>query len=214
MRYGDLPCNIGIIEVETDEMFFYQYLPIKLPGMVNPVHEDRLKCFDQIIGKVCCDFIGEYGLNAYMDSYTYLTAKRLFQTTICGFNRPGYHSDGFLTNDINYIWCDSQPTVFNTSNFNITKDDTVSLIEMETQALSENEFCFPVKSVLRLNQFNIHKVATNVQPGIRTFLKISFSGDRYDLKGNSHNYLLDYNWEMKDRKIERNIPQSTIKIIK
>lgn len=208
--YGALPCNIGSIDIETEEMFFYQYLPIKLPGIVNPVLEERLKCFDKMIGKICCDFIGEYGLNAYMDCYVYLTAKRLFQTPECGFNRPGYHSDGFLTSDINYIWYDSQPTVFNTSSFQLSSDDTVSLTEMEVQALPENEFCFPVKSILRLNQFNIHRTAPNIEPGIRTFAKVSFSGDKYDLKGNSHNYLLEYNWEMKNRKIDRNIPQSII----
>lgn len=46
---------------------------------------------------------------------------------------------------------------------------------------------------------------------MRAFLKVSFSKDKYDLLGNSHNYLMDYNWEMKARKEDRNIPQSSKK---
>lgn len=32
--------------------------------------------------------------------------------------------------------------------------------------------------------------------------------DKYDLEGNSHNYLHSYAWQMKPRKEQRNIPQS------
>ena len=35
---------------------------------------------------------------------------------------------------------------------------------------------------------------------------------KYDLIGNSHNYLLDYDWQMKERKQERNIPQSVVDV--
>jgi hypothetical protein len=47
---------------------------------------------------------------------------------------------------------------------------------------------------------------------MRAFLKVSISKDKYDLIGNSHNYLLDYDWQMKERKQERNIPQSVVDV--
>jgi hypothetical protein len=47
---------------------------------------------------------------------------------------------------------------------------------------------------------------------MRTFVKVSFSYDKYDLVGNSHNYLLNYAWEMKERKDDRNIPQSKLNV--
>jgi hypothetical protein len=189
-------------------MLFYQYMPIKLPFSTYPVVEARLSCFEKILGVICCDFIGEFGLNAFVDSYVYLTAKHLYQKPNCPFNRPGYHSDGFMTNDINYIWSDKQPTVFNNSEFQLSMDDAISMREMESQALAENEFCYPENTLLRLNQFNIHKVADVKDVSLRTFLKVSFSGDKYDLIGNSHNYLIDYEWDMRPRKEQRNIPQS------
>lgn len=212
MQYGELPKRLaGLFEVDAKEMMFYQYLPIKMIGGVQPVYEDRLKCFDELIGTICCDFIGNFGLDNYVDSYIYLTAKYMYQTPGCSYNRPGYHADGFMTNDINYIWSDKNPTIFNKTQFTLSMDDSGSLVEMEQQALKENEITYPTNSLLRLSQFNIHKVADIETGGMRTFLKVSFSKDKYDLIGNSHNYLIDYNWEMKQRAIERNIPQTNIK---
>lgn len=212
MKYGQLPKQIGTFEVECNEMMFYQYLPIKLSNETQPLYESRLKCFDKLIGVICCDFIGEFGLDRYVSSYIYITAKVLYQMPNCSFNRTGYHSDGFLTDDINYTWCDKYPTIFNNSDFNLTLDDSISMIEMEQQAKIENEINFSENFLLRLNQYNIHKVANIKEGCIRSFLKISISNDKYDLIGNSHNYLLDYNWPLKKRKSDRNIPQSKIKI--
>ena len=211
MKYGDEPIVVGTLAVECQEMMFYQYLPIKLKD--NPVCdvEARLNVFKKLISMACVDFYREFGPDAFNESYVYLTAKNQYQKGDIKFNRPGYHSDGFLTDDINYIWSDKSPTIFNNSEFNLTLDDVISLQEMESQALKENEFSFPNNTMLKLNQFNIHKVADNQEEGIRTFVKISFSKDKYDLVGNSHNYLLDYKWKMKSRNQNRNIPQSKIK---
>ena len=208
MAYGELPKELGLFEVDCKEMMFYQYLPIKLPKIIEPKFENRLKCFDTLIGSICCDYIGEFGLDSYIDSYVYLTAKFLYQTPGNSFNRMGWHSDGFLTDDINYIWSNTYPTTFNKSTFKLTLDDFISMSEMEHQALEENDVFYKENQLLRLNQFNIHRVSDVIKGGMRAFLKVSFSKDKYDLIGNSHNYELDYNWEMKQRKEERNIPQS------
>lgn len=206
-RYGETPKYLGRHEIQCDEMMFYQYLPIKLRGQTEPKFEDRLMCFKELIGNICCDFVGEYGLNRYVDSFVYLTAKKMYQVNGCSFNRKGYHSDGFMTDDINYIWCDKNPTVFNFSPFNLTMNDEISLKEMEEQAHPDAIEIYPENSLLRLDQYNIHKVNDVEELTLRTFLKVSFSKDKYDLKGNSKNFLLDYNWEMRDRKVNRNIPQ-------
>lgn len=208
MKYGELPSPIGQIEIDCEEMMFYQYLPIKLNGFILLQYEARLGVFRKLFQETVQDFIQKYGIETYVDSNVYLTAKHQYQTPENSFNRMGYHADGFLTDDINYIWSDKSPTVFNKSNFNLTLDDVISMKEMEDQALKENEVTYPVNTLLRLNQFNIHKVSENQEEGMRTFVKISFSKDKYDLIGNSHNYELDYNWEMKPRKQVRNIPQS------
>lgn len=209
MKYGNKPENLGITAVECPEMMFYQYLPIKLAGGIRVEFEKRLECFGPLVGKCCCDFIAHYGLDRYRKSYIYLTAKRLYQVKGHSFNRKGYHSDGFLTEDINYLWSDGFSTVFNNGEFNLSLDDTLSMVEMAQQAKKENEFTYPNGSLLRLDQTVIHKVSEKEAEGMRTFAKISFSKNKYDLEGNAKNYLLDYDWEMRQRKKGRNIPQST-----
>jgi hypothetical protein len=123
-----------------------------------------------------------------------------------------WHSDGFLTDDINYVWCDKYPTIFNDSNFKLTLNDNISMAEMKKQASPFNDVTYKENELLRLNQFNIHKVANVTDGGMRAFLKVSISKDKYDLIGNSHNYLMDYDWQMKERKQERNIPQSVVDV--
>lgn len=211
MKYGELPKELGVFKIECREMMFYQYLPIKMRGITIPVFEKRLHCFESLIGKTCLDFIEEFGVEKYKNSYVYLTAKHLYQPPNTSFNRMGWHSDGFLTEDINYIWCDKFPTIFNSSEFKITLDDCISMREMAEQALEENNIQFKENQLLRLNQFNIHKVAPITDGCMRTFVKLSFSEDKYDLVGNSHNFEIEYNWKMKQRGESRNIPQSKIK---
>lgn len=213
MKYGQLPIVVGKYEPRVREMMFYQYLPIKLSSSGNlPSHnlEERLAVYDELIGGACCDFVGTFGLDRFVDSYVYLTAKRLFVSPDYNMNREGWHSDGFMTNDINYIWSDCVPTVFNKSDFDLTQNDKLSLAQMEEQALPQNNVVYPDKSLLRLDQFVIHKCGEITKGTMRTFVKISISTDAYDLDGNSINYRLDYSWKhnMRKRELDRNIPQN------
>lgn len=205
-KYGELPKNLGIVNIDCKEMMFYQYLPVKLPGQLNPIVEDRLEPFMKVGGMCCCDFIADFGLDKFTDSYVYLSVKNMFVSPDSNYNRPGWHSDGFLSDDINYIWCNKFPTVFNTSEFNLTKNHTTSMLEMEKQALPENDFTFLPNELVRLDQYNIHRVADATEKGMRLFVKVSISKDKYNLAGNSHNFELNYNWEMLDRSLERNHP--------
>lgn len=210
MRYGDLPKNLGVKIAKVNEMCFYQYLPIKLKSMDIMVLEKRLYSLRSLLNQIEKDFIEDFGNKLFKESYVYLTVKKLFQTAGSNFNRPGYHSDGFMTNDINYIWSDNTGTIFNHGHFNLSQNDSDSILEMQNQADERCENIYKDGSLLRLNQFNIHKCQEVKIDRMRTFIKVSFSKDKYDLIGNSHNYLLNYNWEMKERKYERNIPQSII----
>lgn len=209
--YGELPCAITNINVECTEMMYYQYLPIKLSGSIIYHREQRLMFTDELLDIIIDDFKKNFGVKEFINSYIYLTVKNLFQIPGKPFNRPGWHSDGFMTDDINYIWSDSQPTIFNNSEFTLSQDHKKSIIEMDQQAKVCNNIQFANKHLLRLNQYNIHKVSDITNSGMRLFIKVSFSKDKYDLEGNSHNHQIHYNWNMKPRDIDRNIPQSKIK---
>lgn len=209
MRYGELPRVLtGTYPVAVHEMMFYQDMLAKDSGSMEPLFEERLNVFNTIISAICRDFISEYGLNAFRDAYMYISAKNIFQRAGAPFNRPGWHADGFMSNDVNYIWYDKCPTIFNISDFQLTQDHLISINEMDEQAYPENQVMFPVHSILRLNQFNIHRVADDFPDGMRAFLKVSFSGDRFDLSGNSYNYLIRPDWPMRPRTPIRNVPQN------
>lgn len=211
MNYGTLPKEVGTIENGIDEMMFYQYLPIKsndmfcldLPSQLN---NEFLQEFITIVNN---DFISLRGTKEFKEHYIYLTVKHLFVTQEMNLNRPGIHSDGFMTNDINYIWSNEQPTVFYSGEFpNVPMDDELSINYFEEQKQYCERVVYPTNNILRLDQFNIHETNTIEKfSGLRCFVKISFSKDKYDLKGNAKNSCITSDWEYRERSQTRNIPQ-------
>lgn len=205
-KYGELPTSLGIQELICKEMMYYQYLPIKMSGAMEAVWESRLDPFSDLISKCIWDFAYYFGNDRLDASYVYLTVKNMYQLPGCSFNREGWHSDGFMSDDINYIWSDKYPTIFNKSNYNLTQDHKQSIIEMQEQSLPANNFTYKANELLRLDQYSVHKVAEITEPKMITFFKLSVSMEKYNLIGNSHNHLLNYEWDMKERGILRNHP--------
>lgn len=203
--YGAAPVDLGLVDLNPTEMMFWLYCPIKLSGGPEESIPDNLRQFEPLVEAAYRDM----GYELYEDSYVYITAKTLWVTPEAPGNRPGWHSDGFLTDDLNYIWCDSNPTVFyeDGERHSFSADHKDSIPEMD--ALCEDERyqkTYPVKHLLRLDQTVLHKVNTNIPAGMRTFVKISVSDSWYGLKGNSVNHDLDTPKGYKDRDTERNCP--------
>jgi hypothetical protein len=210
MKYGKHPEPIDYIQLDVKEMMLYQDMPIKFPREEHYVLEERLKPFEELIDRAIADFKNEYGHATFVDHFMYITAKKQFVSPAFRMNRQGWHCDGFLTDDIVYVWSDHQPTIFNIGDFNLTLDDSLSLGEMKEQADPKNNIIVGDNMLTRIDQYVVHKVNdVSDYAGMRTFAKISFSKNKYDLEGNSHNYELDYDWRMRPRNVERNMPQVT-----
>ncbi|MBZ5864319.1 hypothetical protein LAG72_24630 [Escherichia coli] len=47
--YGAAPKDLGCIELDTSEMMFWLYLPIKVPGQFNPKLPATLKGYSKLI---------------------------------------------------------------------------------------------------------------------------------------------------------------------
>lgn len=214
--YGAAPKDLGELKLDTSEMMFWLYLPIKMPGKLAETLPEQLMQYMEVIDRVYMDVIKTYGRQRWKDSYVYLSVKVLHVTPDAPGNRPGWHSDGFLTNDLNYIWADRNPT-----EFFIADDVKLSVPEDHKESMATFEFWADsvqhtrdrlehakVNHLYRLDQTVIHRVSLNVDSGKRAFVKVSVSDKPYVQLGNSINHLLpEHPRPSLARQAERNCPQ-------
>jgi hypothetical protein len=210
---GNPPKDLGFVDLNPVEMMFWLYTPISTPGMDKGyVLPPNLQQFEQIVRRArLSDPL------AFRDGFVYLTAKTLFVSGEYIGNRPGWHCDGFGTDDLNFIWADRAPTEFITSPkhklFTISADCDRSMEQMEqigklSEGLNLIE-TYPDKHLLRLDRTVIHRSPVNFETGMRTFVKVSISKDRYDLIGNAINHsLLCFSEPRVPRRESRNHPAS------
>lgn len=218
--YGAPPKDLGLIDLSPTEMMFWMYCPIFVPGATRIIIPPNLAQFEPIV-EAALDDLEEQGIYYYDDDlYVYLTAKTLWVSGDYVGNRPGWHCDGFGTDDINYIWSDRAPTEFLTTgltgDLSLSDDCGVSMTQMHGYGLRPAMYgaeitTYPDKHLLRLLPNVIHRSPVDFEAGMRTFVKVSVSKDRYDLVGNSINHGLPHSqWPLVSRKGERNHPQSRL----
>jgi hypothetical protein len=203
IRYGNAPLELGNFSPDQPEMMFYLYLPLKLP--MGRLHvPKRLKPYEGMLSRAMLDYASSKDL---VEAYVYITAKTMYVQPGQPGNREGWHADGFGSHgDINYIWCDKNPTEFAVQDFGeISTDDKLSMIQMAERVRPESIMTFPAFMLLRLDESVVHRVSEHVEPGVRRFIKITISRHRFNNEGNSHNYLLNYSWPMIPRQLERNL---------
>lgn len=199
--YGVEP-QVGLqTNIDIREMMFYMYLPIRFPE-----HSDR-EMFEHVPERLAA--VKELLLNIPQEEmegkYVYVTCKRTYVTPEYMANRKGWHCDGFMTDDINYIWYDSAPTEFCLHDYDMPLDDVKSLDYMERQSKLGVIVTYPCRTLLKLDQYNVHRVSEIPYEGMRTFIKISISDKKFNLEGNARNYLMDYNWHFHNRGEIRNM---------
>ncbi|AFI55426.1 hypothetical protein TSMG0143 [Halocynthia phage JM-2012] len=203
VQYGNIPPEF-IVEKEIDvtdiEMCFIQYMLLGNLGTAPYNIPRHLLWCGELVAEAC---YREFEFYDNEWEYVYLTVRHLYGVG----NRGGWHSDGFLSPDINYIWCNDHPTQYSiTKPFNVPEECVDALGIMTNEAnLGEVKSC-NVNSLYRLDERVIHRVDPTWYSNLRTFVKITFSNERYNLKGNSSNPLLTTNWETYPREQSRNHP--------
>jgi hypothetical protein len=191
--------------IDVPEIYgaYILYMPILMPSRFDLRLPPGLEPLKGIIQE-CVTHEEQKKKNHF--KYAYLSYECSFVEAGKTQKRPGWHADGFLTNDVNYIWYSAQPTIFNRKPFRVTPDHEKSIEEFEQQADERFNFTATCRSLLRIDQTVVHKAAPAEFPGVRTFVKVSFSDAEYNLKGNTHNPLFNYSWKMFDRSAVRNHP--------
>lgn len=207
IQYGRPPVAVSPFAPTWHELMHWLYLPVRmlevgravlLPENVQfarPAIESALHDAQEVLG--------------YDPAYTYLTARRGWSGPGNPINRPGWHSDGFGTSDLNYVWTDRCATQLACHDFGeISDDHEISLHQFEERARTTG--VVDTGWLYRFDPSIIHRMNpdANGEGGMRSFLKVSFSQDRYDLLGNSHNHRFDYDWSMHLRDNVRNDPAS------
>lgn len=202
--YGIPPLVLGHYELDWHEYMHYLYLPVKMAGSLDVRLPQQLDFLLPLVAEICAR---EGAVTR--DSYVYVTARRGYATPGNPINRPGWHCDGFGTADVNYIWTDRWPTRFAIQGFGeVSCDHMRSIEQFEARVDAQSIVAYDECQLLRLDPFVVHAAPEIPEPGgDRSFLKISVSPDRYNLEGNSHNFLFDYDWHMWTRAEVRNHPQ-------
>ena len=211
ITYGTAPEIVGLFEPDFHEYMHFMYLPIRMPKISNlqPVRmPKRLSFARDMVWEAINREERVYG-NQW--DYVYLTARRGWATPGNPLNRPGWHSDSFGKPDINYVWTDRFPTVFAEGPFRDISDDHIVSIRQFEQQIAENPeiatTTYGDSLIMRLNSSVIHAAPEIPDPGgSRSFIKVSFSNERWNLVGNSHNHLFDYDWPLFERAPIRNDP--------
>lgn len=200
------PINIGRFKTDFFELMYVLYMPIKLKDQKKIIIPQALQPYTGFVAS-CIDYEGHDSL---IEKYIYLTVKTLWvdQQNLGG--RSGWHTDGFGTGDINYLWVDRHQTEFCNQPFDLSDDDKISMQEMSEQAQEKNIVQYPEMDIIRVNSTHVHRVPENISSGFRTFARVSFSYQQYNMAGNAHNYHLDYSWKMNKRGLDRNLTSESV----
>lgn len=191
------PIKISEIKLDLKEYMTVQYLPVKMAGSDLIKLPPNLECLREMIMQT------EFEL----DEIVYVTAKYRYVSPTVSMNRGGWHIDAFgEEGDKNYLWCDSYPTRYVLGEIPEIKDHRESMAFFEGFAMGRRHYFCQPNTLYRLDQSCLHATQDIPEAGYRQFVKISVSKKQYNLKGNAHNYLFDYDWKLYDREKLRNDP--------
>lgn len=200
------PKFCGNFDFDLQEVMYYLYLPVFMDnsGLRLP---PNVECCRELIEAAMQDVLPE------QPRYIYLSARKGWATPDSPLNRPGWHADGFGTQDLNYVWWKGAGTRFAVQRFfNIADDHKKSLEQFDRQVDDMRVKTYPQGGLYRLDPTIVHATPIIPPPGqMRQYVKVSFSNHRYNLENNSHNFLFDYAWDMVPREIVRNDPHATQK---
>lgn len=202
--YGQLPVYLGTITFSLPEVMYYLYLPIKMKDYREIRMPENLQVCRGMVDK-CLAYAEERDYD-----YVYISARKGYATPDNPLNRPGWHCDGFGTDDLNFVWWDGPSTRFAHQQFEgIVSDHNRSLKQFDEQVDPKRVVTFPEHGIYAIDPSVVHATPVIEPPGcMRQYVKVSMSDHQYNLENNSHNYLFNYQWPMYSRTSDRNNTQA------
>jgi hypothetical protein len=128
--------------------------------------------------------------------YCYLTIKKMYVQPNSYGNREGFHIDGFLSDQENFIWsdCEATPTEVSIGKFELSNNHETSLAEMMVQASYNFTEQLKPFNLYDMNQNVVHRPTENLtnEAVLRTFIKVTYSKELFNCVGNAWNYKLPH----------------------
>lgn len=207
MAIGAPPRYITTSNFDLAEVMYYLYLPVVM-GDSDLRLPPNVKCCEDIIHAATNAALYHCNLEGRKPyQYIYLSARKGWASPDNPLNRPGWHCDGYGTDDLNYVWWVGPGTRFAMHPFHdISPDHRRALEQFEEQVqLDHVTDDLPQRHLWELTPEVVHATPIVQAPGcMRQFVKISFSDHQYNLENNSHNYLFHYAWPLESRDVARN----------
>lgn len=201
--YGKLPEYLGTFEFQLSEVMYYLYLPVCMDNW----DDIRLPENVQVCKKVILAAMDYADRQKKHYRYVYLSARKGWATADNPLNRPGWHCDGFGTDDLNFVWWDGAGTRFANQEFEgIVSDHNRSMTQFNEQVKISKIVTYPQHGLYCIDPSVVHDTPVITQPHMRQYVKVSMSDHPYNLENNSHNYLFDYSWPLHSRDEIRNDP--------
>lgn len=209
MRYSTQPVFVDDFPIELREVMHYLYLPVKMAGSSEVIVPRNLWPLQPMLRRAI-----EHAASVERvvgSDYIYLSARKGWATADNPLNRPGWHADGFGTDDLNYVWWKGPGTRFTKLEWpaGIISDDHFKSMEQFGAAVDATRHLIhtPMGECLyMIDPHCVHATPLIAQGCWRQYVKFSFSRHRYNLENNSHNYLFDYDWPLQPRELLRNDP--------
>jgi hypothetical protein len=201
-----IPC--GHFNFELPEVMYYLYLPVVMDDSPVKLPPNVEICRDLINQAI---IFGERHRPGRSYRYAYLSARKGWASPDNPLNRPGWHCDGFGSNDMNFVWWAGPGTRFTYQRLtDISDDHLISMRQFEEQIRPEFVYTPTEKNLYGISPLCVHATPLIAAPGcMRQYVKVSLSNERYNLENNSHNYLFDYDWPLHSREETRNDPAAT-----
>lgn len=212
-RRKNLPATVAVLE---DKEAFSRNtgmrvldMPIYMPGQGWAIPK-ALEQFREVIQKAVDN---ERSINPDIENdYIYITIDQKPIEPNKTQRRYGFHGDAFITSantdmedeiitDNTYVISDGLSSEFSAGPFDLNgiepEDDEAVLKRFQETAERIGSVVYPPYTLLKLTPYDIHTPSINKtdQTMNRTFVKIAFSRERYNMLGNTMNPLLNYdNW--------------------
>ncbi len=217
--YGKPPVLLGQFDFSLPEVMYYLYLPVGMQDAAG-FGDEPIRLPPNV---ECCRPMIMHAIRSTQRRfrYVYLSARKGWATPDNPLNRPGWHCDGFGTDDMNFVWWRGPGTRFATGDFGeISTDHKISMEQFQFQiGIAAAPFYStqqpkmkidtpPAAFLYALDPYVVHATPELTEGCMRQYVKVSLSDHRYDLYNNSHNYLFNYDWPMQDRETTRNDTKS------